>query len=309
MPQKTLPTVSIGIPTYNRADGYLQECLNSALNQSYSDIEIIVADNCSADNTEEIVKSFATARIRYYKHKNNIGPENNFNFCLDQANGTYFLLLHDDDLVDPDFVEVCMEAADYRTDIGIIRSGIRIIDSVGEIIRECPNSVSGLAFEQFILGWYTNKTAWYLTNTLYNTAKLKEMGGFHSRHQLFQDCVATATLASKYDRVDVEDIKASFRKHKGEITFSVKVKDWCEDFIDFIDLVDDLATSDKRVLRSEGEKFFASLSYNRTANIASFTQRFLTYWMVYRKFHFNFPPPPVLRLKRKVLRFLSIKSK
>ena len=98
MKQSESPLVSIGIPTYNRADGYLRECLTSALKQTYPNIEVIVADNCSSDNTAELMKSFSTNRLRYYKHPKNIGPQNNFNFCLDQANGAYFLLLHDDDL-------------------------------------------------------------------------------------------------------------------------------------------------------------------------------------------------------------------
>lgn len=306
MQLEELPLVSIGIPTYNRADGYLRECLTSALNQTYSNLEIIVADNCSSDNTEEVVNNFSSHSLIYYKHPKNVGPQNNFNFCLEQASGSYFLLLHDDDLIDQDFIETCMQAADYRTDLGVIRSGIRIIDSVGEIIRECPNSVSGLSFEQFILAWYNNKTSWYLANTLYNTAKLKELGGFHSRRQLFQDSIATATLAAMFDRVDVEDIKASFRKHKGEITFSVKVKDWCEDFIDFLDLINNLASREKKILRSEGERFFSTLSYSRAKSIVSPVQRNLTDWMIYRMFNFSYPPPLIRRLRRKIRGLLPV---
>ena len=306
MKQSELPLVSIGIPTYNRADGYLRECLKSALKQTYPNIEVIVADNCSSDNTEELMKRFSTSNLRYYKHAKNIGPQNNFNFCLEQASGAYFLLLHDDDLIDEDFVEVCMAAADYRTDLGVIRTGIRIIDSVGQTTRKCPNSVVGLSFEQFILGWYNHKTAWYLANTLYNTAKLKELGGFNSKRQLFQDCIATATLSAQFDRIDVEEIKASFRKHSGEITFSVKVKDWCEDFIDFLDVVNNLATRDKDILRSQGERFFATLSYNRAGSIVSSLQRGLTYWMIYRMFHFSCPPPPIRRLRQSIRNLLPV---
>lgn len=142
---------------------------------------------------------------------------------------------------------------------------------------------------------------------MYNTAKLKELGGFNSKQQLFQDCIATATLSAKFDRIDVEDIKASFRKHSGEITFSVKVADWCEDFLDFLDVVNNLATRDKKLLRSEGERFFAALSYNRAGSIASSLQLVLTYWMIYRMFHFSYPPPPIRRLRQKIRNLLSVK--
>ena len=96
------PLVSIGIPTYNRADGFLKQALQSAVNQTYGNIEIIVSDNCSTDHTEDLVNEFSDSRIKYIKHNNNIGANNNFNFCVNSAKGDYFLLLHDDDLIDPD---------------------------------------------------------------------------------------------------------------------------------------------------------------------------------------------------------------
>ena len=91
------PKVTIAIPTYNRADDYLKQTLKSALNQTYENIEIIVSDNCSTDNTEAVVNSFNDSRIRYFRQQENIGANNNFNFCLKQAKGEYFLLLLDDD--------------------------------------------------------------------------------------------------------------------------------------------------------------------------------------------------------------------
>ncbi len=62
------PTVSVIIPTYNRAN-LVSRAIKSVLNQTYQDFEIIVVDDCSEDNTEEIVKSFNDSRIRYIKHK------------------------------------------------------------------------------------------------------------------------------------------------------------------------------------------------------------------------------------------------
>ncbi len=52
----------------------------------------------------------ADERVRYVRHEENIGPNNNFNACLKLARGTYFLLLHDDDRLDPDFAAYCMDA-------------------------------------------------------------------------------------------------------------------------------------------------------------------------------------------------------
>ena len=107
------PLVTIGIPTYNRAKAYLKDAIKSAVDQTYPNIEILISDNGSTDNTQLLVKSFDDPRIRYIKQENNIGANNNFNYCVMNAKGDYFLLLHDDDLIDKDFVEVCIHAAKF----------------------------------------------------------------------------------------------------------------------------------------------------------------------------------------------------
>ena len=151
MTAKAQPIVTIAIPTFNRAGSYLRQTLESALNQTYQNIEIIVLDNRSTDNTETVMKSYADAQVRYFRHLEQMEANNNFNFCLSQARGNYFLLLHDDDLIDGDFVEACMREANYATNIGIIRTGIRVIDSQGKVLRESPNSVAGLSTEDFFV--------------------------------------------------------------------------------------------------------------------------------------------------------------
>lgn len=71
----------------NRANSYLRCALQSAVSQTYKNIEIIVSDNCSPDNTESVVREFDDPRIRYYRQNQNIGPFKNFDFCLEQARG------------------------------------------------------------------------------------------------------------------------------------------------------------------------------------------------------------------------------
>lgn len=281
------PLVTIGIPTYNRADGYLRECLACALNQTYENVEVIVSDNCSNDRTSALMRSISDSRLRYIRHEKNIGPANNFNYCLKQARGAYFLLLHDDDLIDPDFVEICMKAARGSTYYGIIRTGTRVINSNGKVLNESRNSVAGLSIEDFFRGWFQGKTSWYLCSTLYNTERLREIGGFQSKRQLVQDGTAIVRLASKYGRVDVEDVKASFRKHSGELTFAAKVKDWCEDYLALLDLMCEAVDEKKDLIRMEGQRFLCRINYNRARAIKSPFEKLKTYLMVYRKFNYS----------------------
>lgn len=285
------PLVTIGIPTYNRANGYLRVALESALAQTYPDIDIVVADNCSTDATKTVVASYASPKIRYFRHDPGMKPNDNFNFCLEQARGDYFLLLHDDDVVDNDFVTACMEAAGNRTDVGIIRTGTRIIDSQGKVISEGLNDAAGLSTADFFLGWFEGKTGYYICSTLFNTKRLKEIGGFASRHNLFQDDVAGVTLAARFGRVDVRDVKASFRVHSAELTKASKVRDWCEDSIDLLDLMCRLTEEKQDEIRRRGTRFFATINYGRANHIRSLRKRIEAYYLVFKLFGYRYPPP------------------
>ncbi len=310
--RNNLPLVSIGIPTYNRAATYLPQTLESALRQTYENLEIIVSDNGSTDNTESLVEHYGDAGIKYHKQDPALSPNENFNYCLNSARGEYFLLLHDDDLIDPDFVEVCVRGVRKRPEVGIIRTGTRIIDAKGDAVKkEKRNQAGGLGTAEFFLAWFSGKTSLYLPSTLFNRRALQKIGGFESRHNLFQDVVAEVRLAAEYGRIDIEDVKAAFRVHDGEFTFAVSVEDWCEDAADLLDLMVELAPEKKEEVRRRGETFFTKLNYNRAVHIRNRAVRFRTYVDIYRRFNSRLSPlkyfciTPAKRRVRRRLRQLE----
>jgi glycosyltransferase involved in cell wall biosynthesis len=285
------PLVSIGIPTYNRGDGYLRQALESALAQSYPNLEIVVSDNGSTDNTESVVQSYADPRVRFFRQQPPVVPNDNFNFCLSQANGSYFLLLHDDDKVDPDFVETCLRAASNDTRYGIIRTGVRIINANGMVLNEGRNEVNGLSTGEFFLAWFAGRTSIYLCNTLFNTQALKSIGGLKSRHNLFQDVIAMARLMANHGRLEVEAVKASARWHQAKSTHVARVQAWCEDSLDLLNLLCELAPENADELREKGIRFFANVNYSRASDIRAPGKRLLAYALVYRLFNRHYLPP------------------
>ena len=98
------PLVSVVIPTYNRP-AYLREAIASALRQSYVNIEILVRDNASTDETRKVVQAFPDPRIRYHRHPANVGPTENVIGGCREARGVFVAHLHDDDVWEPDFLE------------------------------------------------------------------------------------------------------------------------------------------------------------------------------------------------------------
>jgi len=81
-----VPKVTIGIPVFN-GDQFLRKSIESIINQSYQDIEIIISDNCSTDNTQTICLEYASRdnRIRYIRQPKNYGSINNFVVLLSEA--------------------------------------------------------------------------------------------------------------------------------------------------------------------------------------------------------------------------------
>lgn len=105
------PKVSIMIPTYNRAH-YLPFAIESALSQDYPNMEIIVSDNCSTDNTAECMKKYLNdSRVRYYRNDNNMGSGPNYKKLLyEYAEGKYAKYLTDDDyLIDDEHISKAMK--------------------------------------------------------------------------------------------------------------------------------------------------------------------------------------------------------
>lgn len=93
------PLISIGLPTYNRADD-LKACLANLTGLDYKNIEIIISDNHSTDATVDVCKEYVKKdrRLRYYRQTKNQGPEKNSQFVLEKAKGKYFFWASDDDI-------------------------------------------------------------------------------------------------------------------------------------------------------------------------------------------------------------------
>lgn len=102
------PLVSICIPAYNNAE-FIQETIKCIINQTYSNWELIIADDCSKDNTVDVVKSFTDHRIRLVEHKNNLGLAGNWNSLVPELKGEFVKLVCGDDLIKEDCIEKQLE--------------------------------------------------------------------------------------------------------------------------------------------------------------------------------------------------------
>ncbi len=121
--QTPLPFVSVVIPVYN-VFSYLEDCLNSVIHQSYTNLEILCIDDCSTDGSIEIIKNFAILepRIRLISHQKNLGLGAARNTGIELARGDYIYFLDSDDYIKTDTIEKLIQRA-LETDADVVVGG------------------------------------------------------------------------------------------------------------------------------------------------------------------------------------------
>ncbi len=129
-----MPKVSVCIPTYNRAN-FLTYAVQSVLNQTYADFELIICDDGSPDNTSEIVGQFLDPRIHYFRHPQNIGRSRNMRSGFAAAQGEYFIKFDDDDALTSEFLAKTVAILDAEKTVDFVCTNHWIINQQSERVE------------------------------------------------------------------------------------------------------------------------------------------------------------------------------
>lgn len=127
------PLVSVIMPAYN-AEQYIGEAIKSVLNQTYDNLELIVIEDCSRDNTLQEIEKIKDARLKLYKNSQNFGIAAATNRGLEVCKGRYVALLDDDDIAMPERLSLQVEFLEEHRDIDILGGRSIVIDKVGNVI-------------------------------------------------------------------------------------------------------------------------------------------------------------------------------
>ena len=138
------PLVSIGMPVYNGAS-FIAAAIESVLVQTLSNLELVICDNTSTDNTEIICRRYAAndIRVRYYRNDTNLGAHPNYNKTFELSSGKYFKWAPHDDVIDPFYLEKCVEALEKEPDATICQSYLRYLDDDGNVIGDYDSNLVG----------------------------------------------------------------------------------------------------------------------------------------------------------------------
>lgn len=122
--------VTVALITYNRAR-FLAEAMDAVLAQSFEDLELLLLDNASTDETSEVVSRCKDPRLRYVRHPHNIGAVANGNAAFDFARGEYLIITHDDDRMTRDLLSREVAVLDSNPDVLLVASNIAYMDAGG----------------------------------------------------------------------------------------------------------------------------------------------------------------------------------
>ncbi len=171
--------VSVGLPVFKKK--YLGKTISSILSQSFNNFELIIINDDSPENLDELIYSYVDPRIIYIKNEFNLGKTSvvkNWNKCLSYAKGEYFVLGADDDYYEIDFLKEMVEFLDNNKTVNVCHCRLKIINDKDEVCG-ISNAVPPIQTSlDFLLQRLNNSINYYVGDFMCRTKVLKAKGGF-----------------------------------------------------------------------------------------------------------------------------------
>ena len=205
-----MPKVSIVLPTYN-GERYIRESIESILKQTFIDWELIVVNDCSADNTLQIVSEYAEAdeRIRIINNEVNQKLPNSLNIGFKDAHGEYLTWTSDDNIYLPNAVAIMSEYLDENIGCPMVCTMMGVIDSEGEIL----DISSGYKYENMLVNNCVGACF------MYQRYVLNDIGEYDASRFLVEDYDYWLRILFHYGRLDyLKEVLYLYRKHNTSLS-------------------------------------------------------------------------------------------
>ncbi len=211
--------VSIIIPTYNSAR-WLAEAVDSALGQTYPDLEILVFDNASTDNTPELMRTYDDPRLTYFRETENVGFAGNVTRGIRAASGAFFMVLGADDILEPTFVETAVMRLRSAPDAQMLHGGAIWIDDDGKPIGafdgDWPETCSG--DDAFIRAF----TSGFCYSCVFSrTAPVKSLGAMDESWGMISDSWLFLKLCLAGDVLFIKEPLVRYRVRESSLSFEL----------------------------------------------------------------------------------------
>jgi len=216
------PLISVVIPTYNCAK-FLPGAISSVIEQTYKIIEIIVVDDCSHDDTEQVVKRFPMGiyNIKYIKHDENKGISATRNTGIATAKGEFIAFLDADDIWAPHKLEYQYKIFKENPQLGLVFTGYKLIDLNKRIMREyLPPRFKNQ--NDFIKNLLIRNVVNPTSSVLIKKECIEKVGLFDTSLKVAEDWDMWIRIAHKYKFGTVESPCVTYREHSQNISRDVR---------------------------------------------------------------------------------------
>lgn len=219
--------VSVILPTYN-SSLYLGKAIDSVLSQTFVNYELLILDNNSTDDTQDIVASYSDKRIQYIRHSTNIGLAANWLYGVNLARGKYFCILGSDDYYLPTFLEDRVRAFKQHDGIVAVFSDQDECDESGEVTpssRVVPDKDCLLTGELLLATLHQDNRIWSTGSTLFKTHPVRQWWNTAIRSDLALDTAISILIACKSSALFIKDKGLIYRRHKNQISNTAKLNE------------------------------------------------------------------------------------
>jgi len=209
----TQPLLSVAIPTFNCAH-FLPDAIASVMRQGLDDFELLILDNASEDNTEEVVRSFENPHIRYIRNPSNLGACENGNRCVANSRGHYIRLLCADDVLLDGVLRKQLNILQTQPDVAVVTCGYLETDANLKIQRSWsafPGSHSGRRVINFCLTRMTNAVGGPSNIMMRRTAAEGITGD--ASYRLLGDLKYSLQLLERGNYVSLNEPGILYRRH------------------------------------------------------------------------------------------------
>lgn len=207
------PLVSICIPAYN-SERFIERTIRAALDQTYTNIEVVVVDDGSKDRTVEIVQSISDPRLRLIVNEENLGMTGNWNKCVRSCQGDYVKLIPADDILYPESIEKSVRYLRKYEDVKLVITGIDLINNEDEKV----GSYASWGFAGAFPGKRIAKCSVMLNNffgnpvgAMFRRADFEAVGGFDPKIPIILDFDLWLGLAAMGDVAVIPEKLGAFR--------------------------------------------------------------------------------------------------
>jgi glycosyltransferase involved in cell wall biosynthesis len=211
------PLVSVIIPNYNYGR-YLKETIDSVLAQTYPNIEIVVADDGSTDNSEEVLSNYGN-RVKWFKQQNQ-GVSRARNQAVKQSNGEILAFLDSDDLWLPQKIEKQVQLFN-DAEIGLVHCGFVDFDNKGNLLKEHLDGLSGWVATDLLL-YQRPVVLGGGSAAIVKREAFDKVGGFDPNVSPAEDWEFYYQVARHYKIGFIEEVLMKYREHENNAHLNVK---------------------------------------------------------------------------------------